>query len=154
MDVRLVLWSKLSAEELMLLNCGVGEDSWGSLGLQGDPTSPFWRRSTLGFLWREWYWSWSSSTLATLCEELTHWKRHWCWERSRAGEEGGDRGWDCWMVSLTQWAWAWANSGRWWRTGKPGMLQSFGRNESDTTEQQQTTVTIPTPHWLLQMFSI
>ena len=35
------LWRRLSAEELMLLNCGVGEDSWGSLGLQGDPTSPF-----------------------------------------------------------------------------------------------------------------
>ena len=34
-------WRKLSAEELMLLNCGVGEDSWESLGLQGDPTSPF-----------------------------------------------------------------------------------------------------------------
>ena len=44
------LWRRLSAEELMLLNCGVGE----SLGLQGDPTSPFWRRSTLGFLWKEW----------------------------------------------------------------------------------------------------
>ena len=50
MDVRLGLWRRLSAEELMLLNCGVGEDSWESLGLQGDPTSPFWRRSTLGFL--------------------------------------------------------------------------------------------------------
>ena len=35
----------------MLLNCGVGEDSWESLGLQGDPTSPFWRTSALGFLW-------------------------------------------------------------------------------------------------------
>ena len=45
---------KLSAEELMLLNCGVGEDSWESLGLQGDPTSPFWRRSALGSLWKEW----------------------------------------------------------------------------------------------------
>ena len=41
-------------EELMLLNCGVGEDSWESLGLQGDPTSPFWRRSALAFLWKEW----------------------------------------------------------------------------------------------------
>ena len=40
-DVRVGLWGKLSAEELMLLNCGVGEDSWESLGLQGDPTSPF-----------------------------------------------------------------------------------------------------------------
>ena len=34
----------------MLLNCGVGEDAWESLGLQGDPSSPFWRRSVLGFL--------------------------------------------------------------------------------------------------------
>ena len=72
----------------MLLNCGVGEDSWESLGLQGDPTSPFWRRSTLGFLWREWCWSWGSSTLATWCKELTHWKRPWCWERLRAEEKG------------------------------------------------------------------
>ena len=44
MDVRVGLWRKLSTKELMLLNCGVGEDSWESLGLQGDPTSPFWRR--------------------------------------------------------------------------------------------------------------
>ena len=54
MDVRVGLWRRLSAEELMLLNCGVGEDSWESLGLQGDPTTPFWRRSALGFLWKEW----------------------------------------------------------------------------------------------------
>ena len=44
--MKIELWRKLSAEELMLLNCGTGEDSWESLGLQGDPTSPFWRRST------------------------------------------------------------------------------------------------------------
>ena len=40
MDVRVGLWRRLSAEELMLLNCGVGKESWESLGLQGDPTSP------------------------------------------------------------------------------------------------------------------
>ena len=51
---RVGLWRRLSAEELMLLNCGVGEDSWESLGLQGDLTSPLWRRSALGFLWKEW----------------------------------------------------------------------------------------------------
>ena len=39
MDVRVGLYRNLSAEELMLLNCGVGEDSCESLGLQGDPTS-------------------------------------------------------------------------------------------------------------------
>ena len=70
MDLRVGLWRKLSAEELMLLNCGVGEESWESLGWQGDAISPFWRRSALGFLWKEWCWSWNSSTLATSCKEL------------------------------------------------------------------------------------
>ena len=71
-DMRVVLWRKLSTEELMLLNCGVGEDSWESLGLPGDPSSPFWRRSVLGVLWKDWCWSWNSNTLATWCKELTH----------------------------------------------------------------------------------
>ena len=62
--------------------------------------------------------------LATWWEELTHWKRHWCWERLRAGGKGGDRGWDGWMASLTQWTFE--QTGRQWRTGKPGMLQSMG----------------------------
>ena len=79
------------------------EKSLESLGLQGDPTSPFWRRSILGVLWKEWCWSWNSSTLATSCEELTHWKRLWCWEGLGAGGEGDDRGWDGWMAILTQW---------------------------------------------------
>ena len=42
------------------------------------------------------------NTLATWCEELTHWKRPWCWEALGAGGEGDDRGWDGWMASLTQ----------------------------------------------------
>ena len=54
----------------------------------------------------------ASNTLTTWFEELTHWKRPWCWERLRAGGEGVDRGWDGWMVLLTQWTWVWANSGR------------------------------------------
>ena len=53
MDVRTALWRKLSTEKLMLLNCGVGEDSWESLGLQGNPTSPSWRRWVLGVHWKE-----------------------------------------------------------------------------------------------------
>ena len=90
-----------------------------------DPTSPFWRRSVLGFLWREWCWSWNSSTLATSCEELTHWRRLWCWEWLRAGGEGDDRGWDGWMASLTR-TWVWVNSGSWWWIGRPGVLQFMG----------------------------
>ena len=64
--------------------------------------------------------------LATWCEELTHWKRPWCWERLKEGGEGDDRGWDDWIASPTRWTWVWASSGSWWWTGKPGMLQSMG----------------------------
>ena len=115
MDVRVGLWRRLSAEKLMLLNCGVGEDSWESLGLQGD--QPW------DFFWRERCWNWNSSTLATSREELTHWKGLWCWEGLGAGGEGDDRGWDGWMASLTRWTWVWVNSGSWCWTGGPGMLQ-------------------------------
>ena len=59
-------------------------------------------------------------------QELTHWKRPWCWERLRAGGEGGDRGWDGWMASPTQWTWVWVNAGSWWWTGRPGMLRFMG----------------------------
>ena len=106
----------------MLLNCGVG-DSWESLGLQGDPTSPSKRRSVLGVHWKEWCWIWNSNTLVTSCEELTHWKRPWCWEGLGAGGEGDDRGWDGWMASLTRWTCVWVDSGSWWWTGRPGMLR-------------------------------
>ena len=68
----------------------------------------------------------NSDTLATWCEELTHLKRPWCWERLKAGGEGDDRGWGGWMASLTRWTWVWASSGSWWWTGKPGMLQAMG----------------------------
>ena len=57
---------------------------------------------------------------------LTHWKRPWCWERLKARGEGDDRGGDGWMASLTPWTWVWVSSGSWWRTGKPGVLQSMG----------------------------
>ena len=73
-----------------------------------------------GCHWKDWCWSWNSSTLATSCEELTHWKRPWCWEGFGAGD---DRGWDGWMASPTRWAWVLVNSGSWWWTGRPGVLQ-------------------------------
>ena len=56
-------------------------------------------------------------------EELTHWKRLWCWEGLGAGGKGDDRGWDGWMASPTRWTWVWVNSGSWWWTGRPGMLR-------------------------------
>ena len=59
----------------------------------------------LEYYWKDCCWSWSYNTLATWCEELTQWKRPWCWARLKAGGEGDNRGWDGWMVSLTQWTW-------------------------------------------------
>ena len=76
--------------------------------------------------WKDWCWSWNSSALATWCEELTRWKRPWCWERLKAEGKRVNRGWDSWMVSPTRWTWVWASCGSWWWTGKPGVLQSMG----------------------------
>ena len=47
-------------------------------------------------------------------------------EGLKAGGEGNDRGWDVWMASPSQWTWVWVNSGSWWWTGRPGVLQSMG----------------------------
>ena len=59
-------------------------------------------------------------------EDLTHWKRPWCWDGLGAGGEGDNRGWDGWMASLTRWAWVWVNSGSWWWTRRPGVLRFMG----------------------------
>ena len=83
-------------------------------------------KEILGVHWKDWCWSWNSNTLATSCEELTHWKRPWCWEGVRAGGEGDDRGWDGWMASPTQWAWVWVNSGSRLCIERPGMLWFMG----------------------------
>ena len=71
-----------------------------------------------------------SYTLATSHEELTHWKRLWCWEGSGAGGEGDEGGWDGWMASPTQWTWVWVNSGSWW-PGQGGLVccDSWGRKD-------------------------
>ena len=73
----------------------------------------------------------SFNSLATWYKEPNDWKRPWCWERLRAGEQN-DREWGDWMASLTQQTWVWANSERLWRTEKPGMLQPMG-SQSDMT---------------------
>ena len=84
------------------------------------------KRNQLNIHWMNWCWSWSSNTLATGQEELTHLKRPWCWERLKVGGKGDARGWDGWMASPTWWTWVWASSRSWRWTGKPGMLHSMG----------------------------
>ena len=77
------------------------------------------------------------------CEELTHWKRLWCWEGLGAGGEGDDRGWDGWMASLTRWTWVWVNSGSWWWIWKPGVLRFMGLQRVGHTERLNWTELFP-----------
>ena len=124
MGVRVGPERRLSTEELMGLNYGAGEDSWESLGQQGGQASPSYRKSVLNIHWKDWCWSWNSNTLAT-----------WLEKTLMLGKiEGRRRGWErqnSWMASPTQWTWVWANSGRWWGPGKPGVLQATGSQLSN-----------------------
>ena len=91
---------------------------------------------------------------------LSRKERPWCWERLQAGGEGDERGRDGWMASLTQWTWIWASSGRWWRTGKTGVLQSMGlqrvghnwvteqEGPFSCKQQKLTLVTLLVVQWL------
>ena len=119
---------KLSAEELMLLNCGVGGDSWESLGLQGDQTSHFYRKLFLNIIGRTvlklklQYFGHLMERTDSLEKILmlgkTEGRRRREWQRMR------------WMASLTWWTWVWASSSSWWWTGRPGVLQSMGSQRS------------------------
>ena len=121
----------------MLLNCGVGEDSWESLGLQRDPTSPFWRRSALGFLWKEWCSSWNLTPVL--------WPPHaksWLigkdsdavWDlgqEEKGTAEDEMSGWHHWLDRReSQWT-PGVGDGQWGLA----CCDSWGRKESDTTEQ-------------------
>ena len=66
----------------------------------------------------------------TLCDTMIHHQlpesRSCCWEGFGAGGGGDARGWDGWMASPTRWEWVWVNSGSWWWTERPGVLQFMG----------------------------
>ena len=108
-----------------------------------------------GISLEDWCWSWSSSTLATWCEELTYWKRPWRWERLKAGGEWDDRGWDGWMASPTQCTWIWASSRSWlvmdreaWHAVVHGVTKSQTRL-SDWTELRLVIAFLPRSKCLL-----
>ena len=89
----------------------------------------------LNIHWKDWYWSWSSNTLATWYVEPTHWKTPWCWERLRAGGEGGTEdeivGWHHWLNGheLEQ------TPGDGERWGSLACCNSWGQKKSDMTER-------------------
>ena len=99
---------------------------------QQDLISPSPGKLVLIIHWKDWCWSWNSTTLATWWEELTHLKRLWCWERLKT--EGDNRGWDGWMASPTQWTWVWVSSRSGERQGSLVGCSAWGHEESDTTE--------------------
>ena len=72
--------------------------------------------------------------------------------------EGNDRGWDGWMASPTQWTWVWVNSGSWWWTGRPGMLQSMGlqrvRHDCDWTDLTDNIKLVGHIEWIWYKLSI
>ena len=107
----------------MLLNCGVGEDSWESLGLQVDPVNPKGNQSWI-FIGRADFEA-EFPILWPPAAKNWHLKRLRCWERLRVGD-GDHRGSDGWMASPTQRTWVWVNCRSWRWTGKPVMLQSMG----------------------------
>ena len=81
--------------------------------------------------------------------------KDWCWQRLKAGE-GGDRGWDGWMISLTWWTWVWANSRRRWRTGKPGVLWQISPQLSRLACESESRSVVSTslqPHGLYSPWS-
>ena len=137
----------------MLLNYGVGEDSWESLELKGDPTSQSSRKSVLNIHWKDWCWSWSSNTLATWCKELTHLKRPWCWERLKAGGEWDGRGWDSWMALPTGWTWVWIAPGIGDGQGNLACYSPWGHKELDTTERLNWTELIVEDLWNINLLS-
>ena len=85
-----------------------------------------------------------------LIEELTHWKRLWCWDGLGAGGEGDNRGWDGWMASLTPWTWVWVNSGSLWWTGRPGVLWYMG---SQRVALDWATELNWTDNWITLLYS-
>ena len=110
----------LSAEELTLLNCGAGKDSWESLGLQGDPTkeiSPGCSLEGLILKLKHQYFGHLMRRTDSLEKTLM-------WGKIEGRRRRGRQGWNGWMASPTQWTWVWVNSGSWWWAGRPGVLQS------------------------------
>ena len=104
----------------MPLIYAVREDSRASLGLQGDPKgNQFWI-----FIGR------TDAETETPILWPPDGKSRLIWKdpvlKDKAGREDGDRGWDGWMASLTQWTCVWASFRKWWWTGKPCVLQSMG----------------------------
>ena len=111
----------------MLLNCGVGEDSWESPGLQGEQTvHPKGNQSWI-FIGRTDAEAETSILWPPDAKNWLIWKNPYAgkdWKQKEKGTTEDEMvGWHHWLMT---WTWVWVNFGNWWWTGRPGMLQSMG----------------------------
>ena len=126
-NVRYYSWESLGQQEIKLVNLKVNQ-LW----------IHFWKDMQ----------SWSFNTLATLCQQQTHWKRSWCWERLKAEGEEGVRRWDDWMTAPSQWTWSWEILRDGEGQGCLACCNAWGHKESDMPwqlnkeQQQQITIII------------
>ena len=130
----------------MLFNCGVGEDSESPLDSKEiQSVHPKGNQSWI-FIGRT---DAEAETPTLWPPEVKKWlwKRPWYWERLKTGAEGDNRGCDRWMASLTQWRWVWVNSGSWWWTGRPGMLQFIGSQRVRHDWETELNWTTQMIHW-------
>ena len=149
--VRVGLWRKLSAKELMLLNCGVGEDSWESPGLQGNQTNPSKGNQSWMFIGRtdvetEAPILWPPDAKSWLIGKDSDAGRDWGQEEKGTTEDEM-AGWHYRLDGH-----GWVSSGSWWWTGKSGVLQSTGseRFRHDWMTELNWTVgsNSPTRNWI------
>ena len=108
----------------MYLNCGIGEDSWESLWLQGyqtiNPKGNQFECSLEGLMLKL-----KLQYSGHLMQRTESLEKTLMLGKTE-GRRRDDRGWDGWMASPTWWTWIWVNSRRWWWTGRPGILQFMG----------------------------
>ena len=105
----------------MLLNCGVGEDSWQSLALQGDQA--ILKEINLEYSLQGLMLKLQLQYFGHLMQRTDSLEKTLMLGKTEGGRR---RGWEDWMASPMRWTWVWVNSGSWWWTGKPGVLQSMG----------------------------
>ena len=159
MDVRVGLWRSLSAKELMLSNCGVGEDSWESLGLQGDPPVRSEGDQPWDFFGR------NDAKAETPVLWPPHAKSWLIGKDSDAGRDCGQEekgmteyemaGWHHWPDGCE-----WVNSGSWWWTGRPGVLRFMGSQRvrhdwsTDLIWSERVWLISRYCQWILKLFLV
>ena len=126
MDVRVELWRKLSAEKLMLLNCGIDEDSLRVPWTARRSNQSILKEISPGCSLEGLMLKLKLQYFGHLMWKVDSLEKTLIWEGLGAGGEGDDRGWDGWMASLTRWRCVWVNSGSLWWTGRPGVLRFMG----------------------------